>query len=161
MWRARLTLEGRRIVVVESDREEGQRIARLLQTWSAQVSVHTDVAGFEREWPADPRRPRLQPPDLLIVGDQVAADTGPDGVPGGDPSLSRSGASLVARLRAAVSADVPAVMLVSVQDSEAGPGPHAFPPDGLHRLQRPVQANRLRALVAFKLSAAGSTERPQ
>lgn len=137
-----LTLQGRRIVVVEPDAAARQRLGGLLDGWGAQVLAFDDGRAV-RHWAcAAGRHPR---PDLLIV-EQGMSDGG--------------GAELVEALRSVWGASLPAFMV-----ADAGLPGDEVPSRvaSLHLLVKPVAPNRLRALVSFHLGerpAAGSSTSP-
>ena len=127
-WRERLTLVGRRIAVVESDAAEARQVVDLLRQWGAQVDAYASAVDYQAAGPGGARV------DLLIVG--------------GAGAEAHPGPALVAWAGRQAGRDVPAILLVTAGPMDAGA-------DGWHRLVKPVQANRLRALVAYEL-AAGS-----
>jgi signal transduction histidine kinase len=129
---ASLTLDGRRIVIVEDEPAVRSGLEVLLQGWGAAITGFDNVAGVEA-WiaalPADAPRP-----DLLIVDHRL--------------EVGRTGLDAIAALRRRFGAAVPAIVVtgstMSGHDAEAHD--HDF-----HLLVKPVVPNKLRAMIAFKL----------
>lgn len=123
------TLSQRRMVVVEADTAQREELCALLTSWGGLVKT---VGALPLAMP--PGEPL---PDLLIVG--LAAADGSD-LP-----------ALVGRIWSDLGGPVPITLLGG---AVAAGAPDL--PAGVHRLGKPLQPNRLRALVAFQLSAAGA-----
>jgi signal transduction histidine kinase len=123
------TLSQRRIVVVEADAAQRQHLAALLARWGGVVKA---IEALPMEIPAG------QPaPDLLIVG-----------LP---PADGQDLTTLAARIRSSLRGPVPITFLGGSAVALA-----ADLPAGVHRLGKPVQPNRLRALLAHQLPASVS-----
>lgn len=126
-----LTLEGRRMVVVEDEAAVREGLVVLLQAWGAQVDAFETVEAVQA-WVAQPAT--LQP-DLLIVDYRL---------PGGTTGLEA-----LAVLRARwPQARLPAIVVTgsSLGGHEDESATHDF-----HLLIKPVLPNKLRAMIAFKL----------
>ncbi len=126
-----LTLDGRRIVVVEDEPAVREGLLVLLQSWGAQVDALADLAAVQA-WRADPA---AQVPDLLIVDYRL---------PGG-----HTGVEALAALRARwPGVSLPAIVVTgsSLGGHEDEAGRHDF-----HLLIKPVLPNKLRAMIGFKL----------
>jgi two-component system, sensor histidine kinase len=126
-----LTLNGRRIVVVEDEPAVREGLTVLLQTWGATVEALPDLAAVNA-WRADPAR---EVPDLLIVDYRL-----PEG---------HTGIEALEALRARWPGVVlPAIVVTgsSLGGHEDEAGRHDF-----HLLIKPVLPNKLRAMIAFKL----------
>jgi two-component system, sensor histidine kinase len=126
-----LTLEGRRVLVVEDEPAVREGLIVLLQSWGAEVEALESFAAVQA-WRAQPER---TPPDLLIVDYRL-----PEG---------RTGVEALAALRARwPTMKLPAIVVTgsSLGGHEAEAGQHDF-----HLLIKPVLPNKLRAMVGFKL----------
>jgi CheY-like chemotaxis protein/anti-sigma regulatory factor (Ser/Thr protein kinase) len=127
-----LTLDGRRIVVVEDEAAVRHGLDVLLRSWGAEVDSFDTVAASVA-WAAL-RDPRLPPPDLLIVDYRME-----DGATGIDA---------IEALRGQLGPRIPAIVVtgstMSMHDAEAER--HDF-----HLMVKPVVPNRLRAMIGFKL----------
>ncbi len=127
-----LTLDGRRIVVVEDDAAVRHGLEVLLRSWGAEVECF-DTAAAACAW-AVRRDPPPRPPDLLIVDYRLE-----DGATGVDA---------IDALRAGLARHVPAIVVtgstMTAHDAEAER--HDF-----HVMVKPVVPNRLRAMIGFKL----------
>ncbi len=126
-----LTLDGRRIVVVEDEPAVREGLLVLLQSWGAQVEALADLPAVQA-WRADPER---EPPDLLIVDYRL-----PDGA---------TGIQALAALRARwPGLTLPAIVVTgsSLGGHEDESAKHDF-----HLLIKPVLPNKLRAMIGFKL----------
>jgi len=126
-----LSLDGRRIVVVEDEPAVREGLIVLLETWGANVEALADLAAVQA-WRANPQQ---VPPDLLIVDYRL-----PEG---------HTGVEALAALRARwPSLTLPAIVVTgsSLGGHEAEAGQHDF-----HLLIKPVAPNKLRAMIAFKL----------
>jgi two-component system, sensor histidine kinase len=126
-----LTLDGRRVLVVEDEPAVREGLAVLLQAWGASVESLSDFAAVQA-WRA---KPDQVPPDLLIVDYRL-----PEG---------RTGVEAMAALRARwPTLALPAIVVTgsSLGGHEAEAAQHDF-----HLLIKPVLPNKLRAMIAFKL----------
>lgn len=126
-----LTLEGRRMVVVEDEAAVREGLVVLLQAWGAQVDAFETVEAVQA-WVAQPGT--LQP-DLLIVDYRLPAGT--------------TGLEALAVLRGRwPKATLPAIVVTgsSLGGHEDESATHDF-----HLLIKPVLPNKLRAMIAFKL----------
>jgi signal transduction histidine kinase len=126
-----LTLQGRRIVVVEDEPAVREGLTVLLAAWGAEVEGFDDVGALQ-QWLAVPE---LLSPDLLIVDYRL-----PQG---------RTGIDALATLRARWPESVlPAIVITgsSLGGHEAEAARHEF-----HLLIKPVLPSKLRAMIAFKL----------
>jgi two-component system, sensor histidine kinase len=127
-----LTLEGRRIVVVEDELAVREGLVVLLQAWGAEVTSFDTVAALEL-WLATERD--MPAPDLLLVDYRL-----PEG---------RTGLDALAALRAHWDGQrLPAILITgsSLGGHEEEAVAHDF-----HLLIKPVLPARLRAMIAFKL----------
>jgi signal transduction histidine kinase/CheY-like chemotaxis protein len=125
-----LSLDGRRIVVVEDEPVVREGLVVLLDAWGADVVALADLAAVQA-WRADPQQ---VVPDLLIVDYRL---------PGG-----HTGIEALAALRARwPSLTLPAIVVTgsSLGGHEAEAGQHGF-----HLLVKPVAPTKLRAMIAFK-----------
>jgi CheY-like chemotaxis protein len=125
-----LSLDGRRIVVVEDEPVVREGLVVLLEAWGADVIALADLAAVQA-WRADPQQ---VVPDLLIVDYRL---------PGG-----HTGIEALAALRARwPSLTLPAIVVTgsSLGGHEAEAGQHDF-----HLLVKPVAPTKLRAMIAFK-----------
>ncbi|MEF7613656.1 ATP-binding protein [Aquincola sp. MAHUQ-54] len=126
-----LTLNGRRMVVVEDEAAVREGLVVLLQAWGAQVEAFETVDAV-RAWVV---HAGTQPPDLLIVDYRLPAGT--------------TGLDALAVLRARwPQASIPAIVVTgsSLGGHEDESSLHDF-----HLLIKPVLPNKLRAMIAFKL----------
>jgi signal transduction histidine kinase len=126
-----LTLDGRRVLVVEDEPAVREGLAVLLQAWGASVESLPDFAAVQA-WRA---RPEQVPPDLLIVDYRL-----PEG---------RTGIEALAAVRARwPTLALPAIVVTgsSLGGHEVEASQHDF-----HLLIKPVLPNKLRAMIAFKL----------
>lgn len=126
-----LTLNGRRMVVVEDEAAVREGLVVLLQAWGAQVDAFETVEAVQA-WTAQPGTPQ---PDLLIVDYRLPAGT--------------TGLDALAVLRARwPQAQLPAIVVTgsSLGGHEDESATHDF-----HLLIKPVLPNKLRAMIAFKL----------
>jgi signal transduction histidine kinase len=126
-----LTLDGRRIVVVEDEPAVREGLLVLLASWGAQVEALPDLPAVQA-WRADPKR---EPPDLLIVDYRL-----PDGHTG-------------IQALAAIRARWPGVTLPAIVVTGSSLGGHEQEADkhDFHLLIKPVLPNKLRAMIGFKL----------
>jgi signal transduction histidine kinase/CheY-like chemotaxis protein len=126
-----LTLDGRRVLVVEDEPAVREGLAVLLQAWGASVESLPDFASVQG-WRA---KPDQAPPDLLIVDYRL---------PEGHTGIEALGAI---RARWPTLA-LPAIVVTgsSLGGHEAEAAQHDF-----HLLIKPVLPNKLRAMIAFKL----------
>ncbi len=126
-----VTLQGRRLMVVEDEPTVREGLTVLLETWGAEVQAVADMAALQQWLDA----PDIRPPDLLLVDYRL-----PQG---------RTGIEALAALRARWPERVlPAILVTgsSLGGHEDEAGRHDF-----HLLIKPVLPNKLRAMVAFKL----------
>ncbi len=126
-----LTLNGRRIVVVEDEAAVRDGLEVLLRAWGADVDAFETVAAAAA-WAAHPNSPQ---PDLLIVDYRLPAGT--------------TGLEALTALRARwPAARLPAIVITgsSLGGHEEESATHDF-----HLLIKPVLPNKLRAMIAFKL----------
>jgi signal transduction histidine kinase/CheY-like chemotaxis protein len=129
-----LTLEGRRIVVVEDEAAVREGLVVLLQAWGARVFAFDSVEAVER-WIAGGPAADDAPPDLLVVDFRL-----PQG---------RTGIDALAVLRRHhAAARLPAIVITG--SSLVGHEDDALVHD-YHLLIKPVLPNKLRAMIAFKL----------
>ena len=129
-----LTLEQRRIVVVEDEPAVREGLTVLLGAWGAEVVAFDDLPSLQR-WLAAPPPEAPDAPDLLIVDYRL-----PEG---------RTGLQALAALRARWPGRLlPAIVITgsSLGGHEDEAATHDF-----HLLIKPVPPNKLRAMVAFKL----------
>jgi signal transduction histidine kinase/CheY-like chemotaxis protein len=126
-----VTLDGRRILVVEDEPAVREGLTVLLESWGATVESLPDLAALQA-WRADPSRDR---PDLAIVDYRL-----PEG---------HTGIEALAALRARWPRQaLPAIVVTgsSLGGHEDEAARHDF-----HLLIKPVLPNKLRAMIAFKL----------
>jgi CheY-like chemotaxis protein len=126
-----LTLERRRIVVVEDEPAVREGLTVLLQAWGATVDAFDSLAALQ-DWLA---RAPAQPPDLLLVDWRL-----PEGASGVQAIAAARAGWPLARLPAIV---VTGSSLVGHEDEAER---HQF-----HVLQKPVLPAKLRAMIGFKL----------
>ena len=129
----RLTLDGRRILVVEDEPAVREGLMVLLQAWGADVDAFDSLAALQ----AGLADPALAAPHLAIVDYRL-----PSGATGIDA---------LALLRARwPGTRLPAIMVTgsSLGGHEDEAAKHDF-----HLLIKPVLPNKLRAMIAFKLAA--------
>jgi two-component system, sensor histidine kinase len=127
-----LTLQGRRIIVVEDETAVREGLVVLLQAWGAEVQSHDTVESVE-QWLA--AAPADSAPDLLLVDYRL-----PQG---------RTGLDALAALRAHWPRQrLPAILITgsSLGGHEEEAVTHDF-----HLLIKPVLPAKLRAMIAFKL----------
>ena len=134
-----VSLQGRRIVVVEDDTAVREGLCVLLQAWGAEVEAHGDIAGLQRalRGGADAAAGADGGPDLAIVDYRL-----PEG---------HTGLEALALLRAHWrDKRLPAVVITgsSLGGHEEESVQHDF-----HLLVKPVLPNKLRAMIAFKLAS--------
>ena len=126
-----ITLQQRRIVIVEDEPAVREGLTVLLRAWGAEVEAFDDLAALQSAL-ADPA---LLAPDLLIIDYRL-----PQG---------RTGVEALAALRERWPArKLPAIVITgsSLGGHEDEAGQHDF-----HLLIKPVLPNKLRAMIAFKL----------
>jgi len=126
-----ITLQGRRIVIVEDEPAVLQGLTVLLEAWGATVEGFDEAAALQ-PWLAEPARAA---PDLLIVDYRL-----PQGQTGVD--------ALVALRARWPGQALPAIVITgsSLGGHEDEAAKHDF-----HLLIKPVPPNKLRAMIAFKL----------
>ena len=127
-----ITLDGRRIVVVEDEPAVRHGLEVLLAGWGAEVTS-LDSAAAACAWAAR-QAGRTPVPDLLIVDWRLE-----DGATGVDA---------IEALRQGCGARIPAIVVTgsSLSGHEAEAERHDF-----HLMVKPVVPNRLRAMIGFKL----------
>lgn len=128
-----LSLEGRRIVVVEDEPAVREGLVVLLKAWGAQVLDFDAVAPLEAWTRGGAELPR---PDLLIVDYRLPE--------------ARSGLEALALLRQRWAGQrLPAIVITgsTLSGLENEAQAHDF-----HLLIKPVLPNKLRAMIGFKLS---------
>jgi len=126
-----ITLQQRRIVIVEDEPAVREGLTVLLRAWGAEVEAFDDLAALQRAL-ADPA---LLAPDLLIIDYRL-----PQG---------RTGVEALAALRERWPArKLPAIVITG--SSLGGHEDEAVQHD-FHLLIKPVLPNKLRAMIAFKL----------
>ena len=126
-----VTLQQRRIVVVEDEPAVREGLTVLLRAWGAEVDGFDDIGTLE-QWLA---APDPDAPDLLIVDYRL-----PEG---------RTGIDALAAIRARwPGRSLPAIVITgsSLGGHEDEAAKHDF-----HLLIKPVLPNKLRAMIAFKL----------
>jgi signal transduction histidine kinase/CheY-like chemotaxis protein len=127
-----ITLQGRRILVIEDEPAVREGLTVLLETWGAEVDGFDDMRTLQAWLGAAPRTP----PDLLLVDYRL-----PQG---------QTGIDALGLLRAQwPGRTLPAIMITgsSLGGHEDEASKHDF-----HLLIKPVLPNKLRAMIAFKLS---------
>ncbi len=134
-----VSLQGRRIVVVEDDEAVREGLCVLLQAWGAEVDAHGDIAGLQRALRAHEGAAQRADgaPDLAIVDYRL-----PEG---------HTGLEALALLRAHWHPTrLPAVVITgsSLGGHEEESVQHDF-----HLLVKPVLPNKLRAMIGFKLGS--------
>jgi signal transduction histidine kinase/CheY-like chemotaxis protein len=124
-----LTLEGRRILVVEDEPAVREGLCVLLRGWGAQVDAFDSLAAVEGAAPA------ASPAPALVIVDYRL----PEG---------RTGLEALALLRERFGAPLPAILVTgsTMTGHEEEASRHDF-----HLLIKPVAPNKLRAMIAFKL----------
>lgn len=127
-----LTLEGKRIVVVEDEPAVLAGIEVLLKGWGATL-VAFDSVGAASDWAAQ-ADPQADRPDLLIVDFRL--------------ENGRTGVDAITVLRGRFGAGVPAIVVTG--STMTGHDKEAQEKD-FHILLKPVVPNKLRAMIAFKL----------
>jgi signal transduction histidine kinase/CheY-like chemotaxis protein len=127
-----LTLQGRRIVVVEDEPAVREGLTVLLQTWEATVEAFESLADLQRWLDAGP----AAPPDIVIADYRLGS--GPTGL------------KALAGVRAAwPERRIPAIV---VSGSTMGGLEDEAQRHDFHLLVKPVLAAKLRAMIAFKLA---------
>jgi CheY-like chemotaxis protein len=121
------TLHQRHIVVVEPDADVRAELAAWLRSWGATVSTAHGLQALEGGATARPTA------DLLIAGLPAAGGI--------------VGEGLARQIRALWGGNLPLILL-------GEPGAADAVASGARRLPKPVQPNRLRALIAFQLGEA-------
>ncbi len=130
-----ITLQGRRMVVVEDEPAVREGLTVLLESWGAQVDAFDDLATLER-WTADNARVS---PDLLIVDYRLPA--------------GRTGIDALRVLRARwPELSLPAIVITG---SSLGGHENEAVHDDFHLLIKPVAPTKLRAMISFKLGLRG------
>ena len=126
----RMTLAGRRIVVVEDDREVLEGMLALLEGWHAEV-----VGAASADDAITALAPARRAPDLVIAGDALRNGEG--------------GGQAIASVRRRFDARIPGIVV-------AGSITPAHRDEALaydyHLLAKPVAPAKLRALIAFQLA---------
>jgi signal transduction histidine kinase/ActR/RegA family two-component response regulator len=126
------TLRGTLAAVVDDDEVARTAMSGLLETWGCTVLSATDAGSMLAQL-----RTRREPPDILLCDYRLA--------PGDD------GADAIARIRAAVAVDVPAILVTADTTRAAHDAAHAA---GAALLHKPVSPVKLRALLARLLPVA-------
>lgn len=130
-----LTLQGRLIVVVEDEPAVREGLVVLLQAWGAQVQAFDSVAGLDA-WLATAAATR---PDLVIVDYRLPQE--------------QTGLDALQHLRAHwPTPGARALPAIVVTGSSLGGHEEEALAHDFHLLIKPVLPNRLRAMIAFKLS---------
>ena len=129
-----LTLQGRRIVVVEDEAAVRAGLEALLMSWGAQLLVFDSVTSCVAWVKGASRDERV--PDLLMVDFRLE-----DG---------HTGIEALQALRRRFGAGIPAIMVTGSTMSRVEEEAQA---NDFHVLVKPVLPNKLRALIAFKLAA--------
>ena len=133
--RLNLTLEGRRIVVVEDDPAVREGLGVLLQSWGAAVDTYDSLAGLKQGLKQGLNVPSA-PPDLALVDYRL--------------SDQETGLQALDLLRAQWPlASIPAIV-ISGSNTLVGHEEMAQK-YGYHLLVKPVLPNKLRAMIGFKL----------
>ena len=127
-----LTLGGRTIVIVEDEPAVRQGLEVLLAGWGASI-VSLDSVAAARAW-AEGADPGAAP--ALVIADYRLED-------------GATGAAAIAAVRQRFGAAVPAIVVTG--SSMTGHDKEALEHD-FHLLIKPVLPNKLRAMIAFKLS---------
>ena len=127
-----LTLGGRTIVIVEDEPAVRQGLEVLLAGWGASI-VSLDSVAAARAW-AEGADPGTAP--ALVIADYRLED-------------GATGAAAIAAVRQRFGAAVPAIVVTG--SSMTGHDKEALEHD-FHLLIKPVLPNKLRAMIAFKLS---------
>jgi CheY-like chemotaxis protein len=124
-----MTLDHRRVVVVEDEPAVRESLVLLLRGWGASVDVF-DTLDAVQAWVAS----GPTAPDLAIVDYRLPA--------------GRTGLDALKVLREAFTAPVPAIVITgsTMTGHEDESSVHDF-----HLLIKPVAPNKLRAMIAFKL----------
>jgi two-component system, sensor histidine kinase len=132
---SRVTLQGRRILVVEDEPSVREGLVVLLQGWGAQVQAFDSLAALQQGLQAS----GFAAPDLVIVDYRLPA--------------GHTGVEALAAVRAASAPHrVPAIVVTG--STMGGHEEEALAQD-YHLLIKPVLPNKLRAMIAFKLGAGG------
>jgi two-component system, sensor histidine kinase len=129
-----LTLDRKRIVIVEDDPAVNSGLQVLLKSWGADVVAFETFEGCRR-WAAQ-LAPDAPVPDLAIVDFRL--ETGHNGLEVIDTLRQRFGRAL------------PAIMVTGSVMSHHEEQAQAY---GFHLLTKPVVPHKLRAMIAFKLAA--------
>jgi signal transduction histidine kinase/CheY-like chemotaxis protein len=130
---AAITLDGRRIVVVEDEPAVRDGLEVLLRSWGAEVEGF-DTLEAVQAW-ADAQPPR---PDLLIADYRL-----PEG---------RTGVEVIQALRRRFGRGLPAIVVTgSTMSDHDGEAQH----EDFHILFKPVVPTKLRAMIAFKMGLRG------
>ncbi|RZT95377.1 ATP-binding response regulator [Rivibacter subsaxonicus] len=129
-----VTLDHRRILVVEDEPAVREGLAVLLKGWGASVHAFENTAAAEAWAAAAVAAGPEALPDLLIVDFRLPEGTGVD--------------ALLTLRRTLARPDLPAIMVTgsTMTGHEADAHRHDF-----HLLLKPVVPNKLRAMIAFKL----------
>jgi len=129
-----VTLEGRLIVVVEDEPAVREGLEVLLRGWGATIEAFDSVAAT-KAW-AEASDPALVKPALVIADYRL------------DPG--ETGVAAITALRSRFGAALPAIIVTG--SSMTGHDKEALEHD-FHLLIKPVLPNKLRAMIAFKLSS--------
>jgi signal transduction histidine kinase len=128
----KITLEGRRVVVVEDEPAVRAGLEVLLKGWGATIAGFDTLAALQAWLVSRPAGD--SPPDLLIVDYRL--DDG------------RNGIEAIRMLRKHFGAALPAIV---VTGSTMSGHEREAQDDNFHVLIKPVVPNKLRAMIAFKL----------
>ena len=134
LGRVALTLAGRLVVIVEDESAVRGGLEMLLRGWGADIVAFDSVAA-SAAW-ASAADVTVQKPDLLIVDYRLEE--------------GKTGIDAMKVLRARFGAAVPAIL---VTGSTMSSHDHEALLHNFHLLIKPVLANKLRAMIAFKLAA--------
>ncbi len=128
-----VTLQGRRIVLIEDDPAVRTGLEVLLDDWQAELDSFATV-GKALAWADAAAAGAAARPDLLIVDYRIE-----DG---------RNGVDAIAALRQRFGHPIPAIVVTgsTMSGLEQDAQRHGF-----HLLIKPVVPNKLRAMIAFKL----------
>lgn len=131
-----LTLDRRRIVIVEDEPAVRDGLEVLLKGWGASVRSFETVSA-SRAW-AQSDEAGNEPPDLLIVDYRL--------------EHGHTGVEAIQALRERFGPGVPAIMVSgsTMTNHEVDAQVHNF-----HLLVKPVVPNKLRAMISFKLGVRG------
>ena len=133
LGRTALTLAGRLVVIVEDESAVRSGLEMLLRGWGADIVAFDSVAATAA-WAASVAAANLKP-DLLIVDYRLEE--------------GKTGVDAIKALRARFGAALPAILVTGSTMSNHDREAHLH---DFHLLIKPVLANKLRAMIAFKLA---------